>query len=336
MMKQFNIALIGCGNNAHMHLEAYQSHTDRVRLVAACDPVADHLHTMCQKYGIERGFFSLEEMIAQAEWDVGVVCTPTHIRTQVVDTLAAAGKHVFVEKPFADSFEDAQHMVKSCQQADVQLAVNQNFRDHYPFELARELVAQGEIGPVVSIVHQELMFRQDHGWRTQLQRHALAVMGVHWFDGFRRILDDDAASLFCATRSSAAIDSVGETEATVSITFKQGTLVSYTESFSSPLNRTETVVLGETGALVLTYDNTRLFDLHDRNTPRKQWDNPYRGANKAEATFLGINRLLTAVEQGSEPANSGQDNLKTIALLDAAYRSAEERCPVIFQEGMLI
>jgi len=43
--------------------------------------------------------------------------------------------------------------------------------------------------------------------------------------------------------------------------------------------------------------------------------------------------LLIALEQGEEPVNSGRDNLQTIALLDSAYRSAEERRPITFNEG---
>jgi len=332
-MKQYNIALIGCGNNSHMHLDAYRAHADRIRLVAACDPIAEHVNGVCQRYDIEQGFSSLEEMIAQSQWEVAVVCTPTHIRTQVVNALAAAGKHIFVEKPFADSYTEAQQMVATCAQARVKLAINQNFRYHYPFELARELVQKGTIGKVVSIVQQDLMFRQDAGWRTRQQRHALAVMGVHWFDGFRRILDDEPASLTCETRSSTAIDCIGETDAVVTIHFQRGALVSYVESFSSAINHTETLILGEEGSLVLNYNETRLFDLKNRTAPRQRWENPYRGAKKPEATFIGINNLLTALEQGTEIPNNGEDNLKTIALLDGAYRAAEEQRTIAFQEG---
>ncbi|GHO93537.1 oxidoreductase [Reticulibacter mediterranei] len=333
-MKRFNIAVVGCGNVSRMHFEAYQSHSERIQIVAACDPDSGNLQQAQQQYGFAQGFASLEEMLAHAEWEVAVVCTPTPIRKPVVEALAAAGKHIFVEKPFADSYTVAQHMVNTCAQAGVQLAVNQNFRYHYPFEKARELIAQGQIGRVVNIVQQDLMFRQDKGWRIQTRRHALSVMGVHWLDGLRWLLQDTATSLICETRSSATIESVGETDAAVQITFKQGALASYVESFSSPISRTETLILGETGALVLTYRGLSLFDLKDSSQPRLQWENPLSGSHKPEATFIDLNLLLAALEQGEEPVNSGRDNLQTIALLDGAYRSAEEQRPIIFNEGV--
>jgi predicted dehydrogenase len=335
-MKQFNVAIVGCGNISHMHFDAYLPHPERVRVVAACDPDLERVNEARKRYGFAQSFASLEEMIAQAEWEVAVVCTPTHIRKQVVDVLARAGKHLFVEKPFADTYQDAQYMVEICKQAGSKIAVNQNFRYHYPFDMARKLIMQGEIGAIVSVIHQDLMFRQDVGWRTQLKRHALAVMGVHWFDGFRWILDDEATSLVCNTRSSAAIQCIGETEASITINFKHGTLVSYTESFSAPRGRTETLILGETGELVLNYDGLSLFNPDHRTTPQVQWENPYRGTHKPKATFTGLNLLLEAIESNTEPTNSGYDNLKTIALLDGAYRSAEAQHAIEFHEGMSI
>ncbi|GLV55759.1 oxidoreductase [Dictyobacter sp. S3.2.2.5] len=332
-MKQFRIAIVGCGNISRMHFDAYVPHPDRIQIVAVCDTVPEHVQEIQQQYGVPQGFSSLEEMIQGAAWDVAVVCTPTHVRKQVVDTLAAAGKHIFVEKPFADSYQDAQHMVDTCQQAHVKLAVNQNFRYHYPFEMARQQVAQGKIGHVAAIVHQDLMLRQDAGWRIQQPRHALAIMGIHWFDGFRWILGDEATTLTCALNTSKAIQCTGETEAAITIQFSRGTLTSYVESFSSPRDRTETILIGDTGELVLTYEQMQLFDRDHRKTPREQWENPYRGTNKPVASFLGLDQLLTAIEQDAEPANSGRDNLKTVALLDGAYRSAETQHPVTFREG---
>jgi predicted dehydrogenase len=333
-MKQFRVAMVGCGNISRMHFDAYLPHPERIQVVAGCDSDGERIAETRQRYGLAQGFSSVEEMIAQAEWEIAVVCTPTHVRREVVEMLARAGKHIFVEKPFADGYDDALRMVEACQRVGVQLAVNQNFRYHYPFEMARKLVRQGQIGHVVQVIHQDLMFRQDTGWRTHLKRHALAVMGVHWFDGFRQILHDEASSLVCQTRSSAAIQCAGETEASVQINFTQGALVSYIESFSTPGAVTSTRILGEQGELVLDYDRLNLFDAAHRGKPQESWDNPYRAEHKPKATFLGINLLLEAIERGTEPANSGSDNLKTIALLDGAYRSAETQRAVTFREGM--
>jgi predicted dehydrogenase len=195
MGKAFDIAIIGCGGVSQMHLQGYAAHAERVRVVAACDPDASRAQAAAHEWHIPAVFNSVEEMIDGAQWEVAVVCTPTSVREGVVRTLASAGKHLFVEKPMADSYEEAQRMVAACRDAGVMIAVDQNFRYHYPFDQARSLISEGRIGKIIGITHQDLFFRQDRGWRPQRPRHALAVMGIHWLDGFRWALGCEARSV---------------------------------------------------------------------------------------------------------------------------------------------
>jgi predicted dehydrogenase len=327
-MKRFDVALVGCGNISRMHANAYRPHPERVRFVAACDPIPAHVERAKTDYGIPRGFNSIDEMVAGADWDVAVVCTPTFVREAVIEQLAAAGKHIFVEKPLADSYDEARRMVDRCDRAGVKLAVNQNFRYHYPFDEARSLIAAGRIGSVVSIAHQELTSRQDKGWRTGAARHALSVMGIHWFDGFRWLLDDEPASISAHLRSSAAIDAAGETDAAITILFQSGVIVSYAHSFSSLVKRTETVVIGDAGTLRLTYDGLELYANGDSDTPAFTWENPCRGANKPVATYILMDQFLSAIEHGVEAPHGGRDNLTTVRMLDAAYQSNVEGRPI--------
>jgi len=97
-MRQFPVAIVGCGNISRMHFDAYQPHPERIRVIAACDTDHERVDEARKQYGFGQGFASLEAMIEQAEWEVAIVCTPTHIRRQVVETLTKAGKHIFVEK----------------------------------------------------------------------------------------------------------------------------------------------------------------------------------------------------------------------------------------------
>lgn len=331
-MKQFKIAMIGCGGVTTMHFDGYANHKDRIHISAACDLDAARVKQGQEKYGFDQGFTSVEEMIEDADWEVGVVCTPTTVRMPIVKTLAAAGKHMMVEKPFAETYEDAEEMVQVARDAGVKLAVDQNFRYNFPYEHARQLVDEGIIGPVVSIFHQSLMYRQDQGWRTQVKHHAMSVMGVHWLDGIRWIVRAEPESVFSLTRSSPAIDSAGETEAFTSILFRNGVTASYIESFTIPKRRAETTVVGEKGVLILQHDGITHYTKEDRNQPKQTWDNPYNGPAKPESAYACLNELFTAIEEDREPTNSGEDNLKTIALLDGAYRSADERREILFRE----
>lgn len=333
-MKQAKIAIVGCGGVSRMHFAAYTAHPDQVVIAAACDPVPDLLEQVRAAYGVSHTFASLDDLLADTDFEVGVVCTPTPIRRDVVGKLAAAGKHVFVEKPFADTYTEALEMVRLCDAAGVKLGVNQNFRYHYPFDIARGLIADGAIGNVINVIHQHLHVRHDKGWRTTTQRHAFSVMGVHWFDGLRWMLRDEATAVACEQRSSGAIAAAGETDISALVTFAGGAMATVIESFSCPIRRSETVVVGENGSLLLTYAGVTRYDVAEPNVRKGEWATPFPGERKPEATFKNLDILATAIEDATEPANSGHDNLKTIELLEAAYRAAETHAPVPVGEGV--
>lgn len=324
LMEAHRIAVVGCGGVSRMHFEAYMPHPERVRLAAVVDTDPERVAWAQRQYGVPRGFTSLDDALAQADWEVAVVCTPTPVREATIAALAQAGKHIMVEKPMADSYAEAVRMVEACERAGVTLAVNQNFRYHYPFEAARQRIAEGRIGRVRGILQEDLVLRRDSGWRMAARRHALSVMGIHWLDGFRWMLGDEARSLLCTTYRSPAIEAAGETDAFVQISFAGGAVATLVESFSCPVSKTQTVVVGERGSLLLTYDGLSRFDLEHRGTPVEQWDNPMRGRNKPLATFVDLDLLFTALEQGAVPSHGGRDNLGTVAMLDGAYRSAAE------------
>jgi predicted dehydrogenase len=324
-----NIAVIGCGGVSGMHFEGYRAHPGRARVVAACDPVAERREWAEREHEVPRTFSSIEDLLDYDGWDVAVVCTPSQVREPVVAALAGSGKHILTEKPLSDTYEEASRLVTLCASAGVRLAVNQNFRDHYAFGTAAKLIAAGEIGSVLGISQRDLTFREDEGWRTRRERHAMSVMGVHWLDGFRQLIDGSATRIWAQTYSSPAIGCIGETDAFVQIEF--GPIpVSYVQSFSSRVKATETIVFGDSGTLRFDYGTlTRIT-----GDGTAEWSNPHAGQGKPESTYLSLNRLLHAIETGEQPSNSGQDNLKTIALLEAAYQSARERRAIELREGL--
>ena len=336
-----NIAVVGCGNVSAMHFDGFRAHAERVRVVAACDPVPERRAWAEREYGVPKTFASVEDLLGDASagqhgasasddnWDVAVVCTPSEVREPAVAALARAGKHILTEKPLADTYAEAAGLVTLCERAGVLLAVDQNFRDHYAFGIAARLIADGEVGSVLGIVQRDLMFRQDRGWRIEQPRHALSVMGVHWFDGFRQLVSWDATLVTARTFSSPAIDCAGETDAYVQIDFGR-VPVSYTQSFSSRFAATDTVVVGERATLEFGYGT---LTRHSADGT-KVWTNPYAGPGKPESAFRSLGRLLDALGTPRPPSNSGRDNLKTIALLEAAYQSAEQGRAVELTGGL--
>jgi len=312
-----------------MHFDYFALRPERIELVGAVDPSDERRTWASETYGIP-AVGSIAEAVADLDFDVAVVATPSHVRVPAVRELAAAGKHILVEKPFANDLAEAQQMVAMADEAGIHLAVDQNFRDHYPFELARAAIAEGRIGRVIGIEQRELQFRSEVGWRMELDRYALMIMGVHWFDGFRMLAGADPTWLTASIASSPAIATNGETDAFAFVRFGDivATLV---QSFASHVDRTETVVLGESGTLHLDYDRLEIRTADGVETRVGEGF----GAGKSLSAYRQLEHLLDAIDSGVEAPNSGRDNLRTMGLLDAVYASAAaDGRPVLFDDGL--
>jgi predicted dehydrogenase len=330
MTERHRLAIVGNGGVSDMHFRGYLAHPERVEIVASVDPSAERREWVEQTFGITATFPSIADAIAGADFDVAVVCTPSHVRLEAVQELAAAGKHLYVEKPMADGVEEARRVVAAAKDAGVLLAVDQNFRYHYAFGQARDAIRAGRIGAIVSVDQRELQWREVSGWRAEQVHHALSVMGVHWFDGFRHILGREADWIVATTHKSASLDAAGETDASVHVRFGD-VGVNYTESFSSRINQVETIVVGETGTLRFDYNQLEIHTADGVETVQ----NPWAGDGKPESAYLGLAELLRAIDEGGEPSNSGADNLRTLSLLEGAYRAAATGEVVRFENGEL-
>ncbi|GAB3398757.1 Gfo/Idh/MocA family oxidoreductase [Humibacter soli] len=333
-MTRHRVAIVGCGNVSEMHFRGYLERPDRVEIVAAVDPAPERRAWATENFGVTDTYASIDDLLKGADFEVAAVCTPSTVRLEAVRELAAAGKHMHVEKPMADDMAEAREIVRVANDAGVLLAVDQNFRDHYAFGLARDAILAGRIGRVLGIDQSELMWREVLGWRAEARHHALAVMGVHWFDGFRYLVDasggSDADWLVARTFIHPAMSTAGETDAFVQVHF--GDIpVNYTQSFASRVERVETIVLGETGTLRLTYGALETHTADGVETV----SNPCAGQGKPISAYRSLQRLLDAIENGGEPENSGEDNLKTLSLLFAAYESARTGEPVALEKGLL-
>ncbi len=148
-MAKLGIGFIGCGgiHNAHApHLVD----NDEAHIVCAMDVNEEAAKAHCEKYGTEVWTTSEDCLLSRDDVDAVVVCTPTGFHKDTVIKAAAAGKHVFCEKPMAMNVADCEAMDRACRDAGVVLQIG--FVRHFCNEWLklREIIQSGMIGrPVV-------------------------------------------------------------------------------------------------------------------------------------------------------------------------------------------
>jgi predicted dehydrogenase len=164
---------------------------------------------------------------------------------------AARGRHVFVEKPIADSVEAGKRIRDACRQAGVVLMVGHAFRRLGAARRARAVIDEGRLGePVLAEANFSLPGRLPaHAWRAQRARNPggpLMQLGIHHVDTLAYLLGPVARATgrFTRVHSDAEIDVVG----VATLEFASGALGVLTGSYVSP-HTFSLRVLGTAGVL---------------------------------------------------------------------------------------
>lgn len=114
-----HFGIVGCGHIAKKHIDAIHA-IEGAQLTAVCDTNAERLRLFAVD-GVH-GYTDLAEML-KSNVDVVCICTPSGLHKGLTIQSAEAKKHVIVEKPMALTLEDADAMIKACEENNVKLAV---------------------------------------------------------------------------------------------------------------------------------------------------------------------------------------------------------------------
>src|SRR4051812_25361477 len=141
--------LLGCGRIAKRHADLLGGgHIDGASLVAVCDPIRARADAFGSKFAIP-GDCNIDDFLARKDIDAVAVLTPSGMHPQHAIACAKAGKHVVVEKPMALRLQDADEMMRACDEAGVKLFVVKQNRFNVPVVKAREALESGRFGRLV-------------------------------------------------------------------------------------------------------------------------------------------------------------------------------------------
>ncbi|HEX2654397.1 MAG TPA: Gfo/Idh/MocA family oxidoreductase [Xanthobacteraceae bacterium] len=186
----------------------------------------DTIKDFADDMGFELGT-SYEEILADPAIDAVVLATPHSKHRSQVEAAAAAGKHVYCEKPFALKREDAEAAIAACRRAGVALGIGHNRRFWPSIARLKELIASGALG---TIMHAEGAYShdwlanqpQDH-WRSaaaETRAGGMTGMGIHILDCFSYLVGPMQRVSALSTKRALPLES-GDTTAAF-LAFRDG------------------------------------------------------------------------------------------------------------------
>jgi predicted dehydrogenase len=328
-------ALIGCGNVSRYHLQAWAK-VPSARIEAVCDTDPDRLAAALERAPGAKGYASAEAMFEEGTFDFVEVCTRPDSHRELAELAARHGSHVLCQKPAAYVRPDLRAMIVSCDEAGVRLMIHENWRYRPWYRALRAEIDAGTVGrPVrLRIAHRDTRALRADGFADQpylatTPRLILMEMGCHLIDTARYLIGE--IQTVHATTARFGRGHVGEDLATLSVYFAGGVLGLFDMSWCAPpdLARPEwalnaTVVEGTAGALSLQPDGSLRYvsltgKVERRPVALPPDDEVYVGGYLATQTHF-IDGLIN----GTPHETSGADTLKTMDVVWAAYRSAED------------
>jgi predicted dehydrogenase len=199
------VAVIGAGQVAARHVEALVANP-HAHVAAVVDPLeerAARLGASCAAPALG----SYEELFATAELDAAVVCVPHDLHLPVARVAAAAGVHLLMEKPIANTLEEADAIAAAVEEAGVTLMMGFVHRFRTEVQAAHALVAEGAIGTVATALDRfcSLGGRHPPGWvwsREHAGGGVLMYGGIHAVDRLLWLLDDRVTSVAARAHDS--------------------------------------------------------------------------------------------------------------------------------------
>jgi predicted dehydrogenase len=328
-------ALIGCGFFSRNHLHAWKQLTG-VEIVALCDMDEKRLAEMARDFGIERTYRDARELFAAERLDFVDIATTVNSHRALVELTARAGVPCICQKPFAPNLVDAQAMVEACAKAGVPLMVHENFRWQTPVQAVRKAIDDGAIGtPFWGRITFRSAFDvyRAQPYLAEGKRFIIEDLGIHILDIARFLLGDATTVSASTQRINPRI--AGEDVATMLLRHAGGATSVVDCSYASPRSQelfpqTLIEVDGSEGSLRL--DAGYRLTLHhvrhgtrvvDCEPPLHSWaERPWFNIQDSVVNIQA--HWLECLWQGREPQTSGRDNLRTLALVEAAYASAAQ------------
>jgi predicted dehydrogenase len=335
--KDFRIGILGSGFIVNdCHLVAYRK--------AGFNPVAiasrsrENAAKVAARHDLARVFDTYEQLLDDPSIEVLDIAVPPNAQLALIKAACERKtvKGILAQKPLGMNYAEALEAVEYCERAGITLAVNQNMRYDQSVRAARTLLENGAIGePVFATIDMRgvphfMPWQEELGWVT------LRIMSIHHIDCLRYWFGNPEG-IYCSTRTDPRTK-FPHTDGicTYILEYANGLrCVVIDDIWTGPAKEGCPADIG----IKWRIEGTNGLAIGDIGWCKDPYTSPstIRYASKGDAAFHEpkwteswfpdafagtMAQLLIALETGKEPAISGRDNLKTMALVDAAYQSA--------------
>lgn len=318
-MGKLRLGFIGVGGISHIHARQMLELQEEVELAAAADPSETNLAAFIATFGLTglRAFPDHRAMLAAAQPDAVVICSPHALHYGQASDALSAGAHVLIEKPMTCSSAEAERLIALANRTGrvLQISYQRHFQPEY--EYIRRIVAEGAVGRLTSVtasLYQGWLRGTAGTWRQIPELSGGGMLmdsGSHiidmllWTTGLQ-----PAGAKSTVHRQGAPV----EIDSFSSIVFEEGAVAGLNVIGHAPVWHETFVYSGEEGGIYLENGNIRLF----RSGRGKEGfvpELPARTTNQDRS-------FIDTIRGRCDNPVPGRFGLKVVRLTEMIYRAA--------------
>lgn len=330
---------VGVGCRGRHWLDFVREHPD-FTAVACVDKDARALQEAATLPGQGHGKFltSLEAALSQIHADAALITTPSFLHAPHALQALDAGLAVIVEKPLGCNLQEAVQVVERARVVDRPIMVTENFRFFQAERTLRHMLDTGIAGRVSSAVCIDRRDQPSHTqgpWVKNMENSFLTEIAVHHFDSFRYLFTRQPVSVFAKSYNPAGSDYDHGAAVEALIEMEGGFPLQYSGTMVANRYEYSLWVEGDRGDLwtdrrrVWWRPKGRRFFWPVKPVPVPKGDElryPRAG------TVSLLNQFRDMLIHGKEAETSGEDNLWTLAMMEAGVLSDREKRTVRIDE----
>ncbi|NLS76458.1 MAG: Gfo/Idh/MocA family oxidoreductase [Chloroflexi bacterium] len=325
--------LVGCGGISRAWFKAAQE-MEGLSFVGLVDINRAAAEEKAAEFGLKDAVLDtdLGRVLQSTQPDVVFNCTIPDAHMPVTLEALEHGCHVLGEKPLADSMENAYKMIEAARKANRIFAVIQNRRYNANIRRLRAFLESGVIGRITTVNSDFYLGAHFGGFRDRMEHVLLLDMAIHSFDQARLISGTDPVSVYAKEWNPAGSWYDHDASAVALFQMTDGVVYTYRGSWCAEgLNTTwecDWRIVGDKGTV--TWDGAEGFKCQvvaKSGGFRSEWaDVPVAESDPGDKVggHAGVMRdFLRAVRTGGTPETVCTDNVKSLAMVFGAIRSAQ-------------
>ena len=336
-----NVGIIGCGSIARQRHAAEYKNNENTNIAGVFDVSRVRAEAMAADFG-GKVYDTAEELIADAAIDVVSVCVANAFHAPITIDALNHGKHVLCEKPMAISLKDCEEMLAAAEKSGKRLLIDHNQRLTPAHKKAKEIIASGELGRVISFAatfgHKgPEMWSADKSSNTWFFKKnaaafgSMADLGIHKIDLMRYLIGADVKNVFScmATLDKKFPDGTPievDDNSVEILTFENGALGTVTTSWTHYGEECNASTLFcEKGTLKLYHDPRFALQVVYANGTKAHYelDRMQTNDDRQQTTSGVIDQFVDSILTGQPSVLDAEDIVNSMRVVFACLESAE-------------